>query len=466
MIDSSVGNFAGKCDPPLFQVHTFGCKVNTYDSGLIQKNFKQSELKLDPKIKIHVLNTCAVTAEATKEAVRTIRRIKATEPFATVVVTGCGAQVDTEAFRNLPGADLVIANSHKGLLPQILDQYFKGELKEKVFKSNIFRKEDLEMGGGEEASHTRSFLKIQDGCNSFCTYCVIPFARGKSRSLPVVELIKRIQQLSAAQVQETVLTGVHIGDYEFGLEKLVRQLLDKTTMPRFRLSSLEPVEVTEELLDLYQNARMCAHFHMSIQSAETETLSHMKRKYTASDVAKSLLEIQEKVPSAFVGMDVIAGFPTETEEQFEKTYALLAELPWTRLHVFPYSERPGTRAAAFAETVPWEIRLKRAQKLRELSLHRYQSQALKQVGLSKQVLLLSKGYKRKAPQDFARGLSRDYWPVKLHTSSPHQLQDNLQEKESLVSEAEILVRITGYEHSPQKMEGVLVGERVLNEGAL
>lgn len=432
-----------------FQFHTFGCKVNTYDTGLLQKNLQKYEapLKLEANC-IHVLNTCAVTAEATKEAVRMIRRIKSKEPLATVVVTGCAAQVDTESFRDLPGADLVVANSHKGLLPQILDQFFKGEVKDKVYKSNIFRKEDLEMGGGEEQTHTRSFLKIQDGCNSFCTYCIIPYARGKSRSIPVKELIKRVQELEAQGVQEVVLTGVHIGDYEdevlgqkLGLEDMVAELLKKTKMPRFRLSSLEPVEVTEKLLDLYDNERMCKHFHMSIQSGETETLHHMKRKYTQEDVVRSLNRIAERVPGAFVGMDVIAGFPTETEEQFEQTFKTLAETPWTRLHVFPYSERPGTRAAAIEAQVPWNERLKRAQKLRELSLHRYQAEGLKQSGLRKKVLILKN---QKSSEGFT-GLSRDYWPVKI----------NIEKHTGVEAGQEVEMIVQGFHQNPQKMDGWL-----------
>lgn len=426
-----------------FQVHTFGCKVNTYDSGLLQKNLGGSDLKLDPNTKIHVLNTCAVTAEATKEAVRMIRRIKSKEPLATVVVTGCAAQVDTGSFSDLPGADLVVANSHKGLLPQILDQYFKGEIKDKVFKSNIFRKEDLEMGGGEEISHTRSFLKIQDGCNSFCTYCIIPYARGKSRSIPIMELARRINEVHSKGVNEVVLTGVHIGDYEDsgrGLEDLIEQLLLKTKMPRFRLSSLEPVELTDRLVGLYQESRLCPHFHMSIQSAETETLHQMKRKYTQEDVRTSLLKIEKKVPGAFVGMDVITGFPTETEAQFEDTFATLADLPWTRIHVFPYSERTGTRAAAMEVSVPWAERLKRAQKLRELSLHRYQSEALKQKNSVKKVLILKNGR--------AQGLSRDYWNIKIAADTFANLQAG----------REIEMKISGYEHDPKHMEGLLTGE--------
>lgn len=437
-----------------YQVHTFGCKVNTYDSGLIQKNLNGAGyefVKMDPDTKVHVLNTCAVTAEATKEAVRYIRRLKVKDPFCTVVVTGCAAQVDTGAFENLPGADLVVANSHKGLLPDLLAKFYRGDLEKKTWKSNIFRKDDLEMGGGEEKNHTRAFLKIQDGCNSFCTYCIIPYARGKSRSIPVSEIVKRVNELYAEGSRECVLTGVHIGDYEdeyrgqkYGLEDLISEILLKTKMPRFRLASLEPVEVTEKLLDLYQDPRMCPHFHMSIQSANSDVLKNMKRNYGQDEVIHSLKRIQERVPGAFVGMDVIVGFPTETKEQFEDTYATLAALPWSKIHVFPYSERQGTRAAVMESSVSKEERARRATKLRELSLQRYELQAQAQIGKVKKALIL-KGVARGG-----QGLTEDYWPVDI-TGADAFLE--------AWSGQEILVKVSGYDHSnKQHMEGHLVAE--------
>ncbi len=432
-----------------FIVHTFGCKVNTYDTGLIQKNlsangFNQvSDLKKSPPI--HILNTCAVTGEATLQAVRMIRKIKSKEPLATVVVTGCAAQVDTGAFENLPGADLVVANSHKGMLPQIMDRYFKRESTQKVFKSNIFKKDDLEYGGGEELSHTRSFLKIQDGCNSFCTFCIIPFARGKSRSIPIRQLVERINELEAAGIKEVVLTGVHIGDYEdaaFHLNDLLKAVLQKTAMPRIRLSSLEPIELSGQLLALFSDERLCPHFHMSIQSADTEVLAAMKRKYTETEVRDSLGLIRERVGHAFVGMDVIAGFPTETDEQFENTYKILSETPWTRLHVFPYSERQGTRAGTFTQ-VPMMKRKERARLLRELSLHRLQSEALKQVGSVKKVLVLKKYHSAQ------QGISRDYWNLNLNlTMAEHELFRN----------TEVSVRVEGV--VPQDSDVLLIGTRV------
>lgn len=398
-----------------FQVHTFGCKVNTYDTGLLQKNLQgQGYQSVEAEPRIHVLNTCAVTAEATKQAVRYIRRLKVKDPFCTVVVTGCAAQVDTGAFENLPGADLVVANSHKGHLPELLGKYFKGDLQEKVFKSNIFKKEELEAGGGIEKAHTRTFLKIQDGCNSFCTYCIIPYARGKSRSIPIANLVARVNDLYAEGVREAVLTGVHIGDYEDVirgevkvLEDLIETLLAKTKMPRFRLSSLEPVEVTPRLLELYKDERMCAHFHMSIQSANTAVLDKMKRKYTQGHVQESLLNIVKHVKNPFIGMDVIVGFPTETLAQFDDTVSALKDLPWTKIHVFPFSERPGTRAVTYTETVPLQERQRRASVLRELSLSRFEAEGRAQVGQLKKTLVLKNAGKA------AQTLSRDYWPVQI-----------------------------------------------------
>ncbi len=423
-----------------FVVHTFGCKVNTYDTGLIQKNLSAYGFKSNTDKKsataVHVLNTCAVTAEATQQAVRLIRRIKAHQPLATVVVTGCAAQVDTGAFENLPGANLVVANSHKGMLPQLLDQYFKGEIKEKVFKSNIFKKEDLEIGGGEELQHTRSFLKIQDGCNSFCTFCIIPYARGKSRSIPIAQLVHKINELVKDGVKEVVLTGVHIGDYEdqtFSgvkvIEDLVESVLTKTKMPRIRLSSLEPIELSPRLLDLYENDRLCPHFHMSIQSADTEVLAQMKRKYTETQVRDSLHAIEKKLSNAYVGMDVIAGFPSETDEQFENTYKVLSETPWTRLHVFPYSERQGTRASVLPQ-LSMSKRKERASRLRELSLHREQAEALKQIGTLKKALVLNK------LMTSGQALSRDYWSIDLGLN---------EETHASLKNTEVLVKITSVE---------------------
>lgn len=386
------------------QIHTYGCKVNTYDSGLLQGRLVRAGFELSDEPRVHVLNTCAVTAEATREAVRQARRLKIRDPHCMVVVTGCAAQVDTEQFSHLPGVDLVIANSHKGQLGELIRRYRAGELVERVYKSNIFKKEDLEPGGGIEAEHTRAFLKIQDGCNSFCTFCVIPFARGKSRSLSIQDIVGRVRELLAGGVQEVVLTGVHIGDYEDGearLEDLVQAVLERTSLQRLRLTSLEPPEVTPRLLALFADPRLCAHFHMSIQSANSKVLKDMKRQYTAEAVESALLAIAGQVPDAFVGMDVIAGFPGETEDEFVDSLERLGRLPWTRLHVFPYSARPGTFAARRQDAISAADIKRRAAVLRHLSEVRLSEMAEKQVGQIKLGLTLKDG----------RALSRDFWNV-------------------------------------------------------
>ena len=433
-----------------FELKTFGCKVNTYDSGLLQKRLHMAGFVHDPEEpSVYILNSCAVTAEATKEVLRQARKIKSKNPLATVVLTGCAAQVDGLLIDEVPAVDLVIANSHKNDLEEILKKYFRGELKDKVFRSNIFRNEELGEGGGQELSHTRSYLKIQDGCNSFCSFCVIPFARGKSRSLTVPMIIDRLRELEAQGSNEVVLTGVHIGDYcddqtyggPFKLDDLVEQVLNQTKISRIRLTSLEPIEITEKLMDLFKNPKLCPHFHMSLQSLSTPVLEGMRRNYTSEEVKNSLLWIASEYPGAFVGLDVIVGFPGETEELFEETYSNLKEWPWTRIHVFPYSERNGTRANEMSGVVPIVERKRRAKLLRELSQERYDLHAVKQVGLEKEVLLL------KNREDFVQSLSHDYWDVFVEGKEeiePGQLR---------------AVKIKGYERASQnRMNGFLVGE--------
>ena len=391
-----------------FSIETLGCKVNSYDTGLIQKNLLKEGFSYE-QVSPHViiLNTCAVTSEATKEALRWVRKKRRQQPQAKIVLTGCAAQVDTEILTET-GADLIIANSHKSSLANIIKNKVYNFTSQRVYKSNIFKKEELEGGGGKEFSHTRSFLKIQDGCNSFCTFCVIPFARGKSRSLPLQELTERVLELYEDGIREVVLTGVHIGDYKEGLEKLVEALLVHTPMPRLRLSSLEPIELTDRLLELFSSEQMCKHFHMSIQSASDSVLKAMKRKYSAQDVTRIFHKIHQKFPEAFVGMDVISGFPSETEEHFLETYKNLKTSPWSFAHVFPYSPRPGTYSSRLKGHQRSEI-VMRAKRLRHLSEEKFQKKAQEQIGTSKKVLVL----KESSSQKKKMGLSRDYWKVSL-----------------------------------------------------
>ena len=363
--------------------------------------------------KITVLNTCAVTHKAGKEALRMAGKLKREDPENLVIVTGCGAQADTELYEKSKSVDLIIGNSHRENLPDILKGFLKSpteKTNQKTFKSNIFKTSSIYSGSVlPEWDRTRVFLKIQDGCNSFCTFCIIPFARGKSRSLKINDIVCKANNLTEQEdIKEIVLTGVHIGDYqdeEKDLGDLIQALLSKTQLKRIRLSSLEPVEITDKLLNCYQEERVCPHFHLSIQSASSSVLQSMKRKYGRKEVEKSFHIIADKVPCAFVGMDLIAGFPSETQTDFEETYAVLKETPWTKIHVFPYSPRPGTFSIRHKGLPRPEI-LKRASFFRRLSDFRYKRKTQQQVGTKKKVLLFK--------TDNQKGLSRDYWNVHIN----------------------------------------------------
>jgi threonylcarbamoyladenosine tRNA methylthiotransferase MtaB len=465
-----------------FKIITHGCKVNTYDSGLLEKRFKASAFfsaqEQGPAHMVYIINTCAVTAEATKESAREVRKLKSKFPDSTVVVAGCGAQVDGAVYDDMPGADLVIGNSHKGQIESILDRYFKGQIDQKVFRSNIFHKEDLESEGGHESSHTRAFVKVQDGCNSFCSYCVIPFARGKSRSISIETLVEKINGLVSAGTAEVVLSGVHIADYEsgggLGLTDLVKAILNQTELSRLRISSLEPKELSDELLELYQDPRLCPHFHLSVQSASDPVLRAMGRHYLSQDVSNVLSKIYAKLPGAFVGIDIIAGFPIETETEFLQTFEFLSQHPWTRLHVFPYSERPGTKALKLDANVPVATRQARATRLRMLSAERYTKTAQLQIGKSLPALMLRAGGAKKAADIEATSsglvhdisfsdpgyfelLTNSYWRVRIPTESV--ATENMGRSDAFRAGRVHRVKVVGIE--PQlasRMDLILTGE--------
>ena len=392
---------------PTFKLKTFGCKVNYYDSLLIKKQLQN----LNQKKNIFILNSCAVTAQAGKDIRKEAKKIKNSHPDSLIVVTGCGAQVETELYEKTKSVDLVVGNSRKKDLKEILEK-FHHKQKNKVFKSNIFKSSFLYKDFiSPDEDRTRAFLKIQDGCNSFCTFCIIPFARGKSNNIPSDFIAEAIHKLEDEGIKEVVLTGVHIGDYQDKnkkLEDLIAFLLKKTKIPRIRLTSLEPIEITDKLLDCYKDERICPHFHISLQSASSSVLNLMKRKYTKKDVEMSFQKIAKQIPQAFIGMDVIVGFPSETQENFEETYALLKDQAWTNIHVFPYSPRKGTYASKYKPLPQTEI-IKRASLLRHLSDTRFSKHIEKQKQTYKKVLLFKKNNEH--------SLSRDYWRVQVPPSS-------------------------------------------------
>ena len=257
------------------QIKNFGCKLNHYDSLLIKKQLKGFKPATIKGKSLFILNSCTVTAQAGRTVRKEAEKIKKSHPESLLVVTGCGAQTETELYAHSKFVDLVVGNSDKGRLREIIEGF---SAKSKVFKSNIFKSKDLFSGFVSPAEdRTRAFVKIQDGCDSFCTFCIIPFARGRSQSVGSDFIVSALKRLEKKGIKEAVLTGVHIGDYQdagIDLPRLLCLLLEKTHIPRIRLSSLEPVEITDQLLDCYKDERLCPHFHISLQSASSSVLKN------------------------------------------------------------------------------------------------------------------------------------------------------------------------------------------------
>ncbi len=403
---------------------TLGCKANLSDSQSIEQDLQSqgwapvegttgSEEK--PQVDLCIINSCTVTNEADRQTRRLAARLSRENPGAKVVVTGCAAEVDPVALSNAQGVDAVVGNQNK---TQLVDLIINSHLFEQ--RSTLTQPDSKILGSVQSyesilskhpldrewppanaaflpsptqlqgfSEKTRAFLKIQEGCNSFCTYCIIPYGRGPSRSLSSDEVIRQVKVLIGEGIQEVVITGTNIGDYgldsnlssvksstpiPFVLDDLLESILTQTSLERLRVSSLDPTEITPRILDLMRSEpRFCPHFHVSLQSPHSRILRLMKRKYSFEHVESCLFKIAQtsSLPGgAFVGMDVIAGFPGESDDEFEWTYRALESLPWSRLHVFPYSERTGTPATRLPHSVPRSTRIQRSKKLSQLSMTR------------------------------------------------------------------------------------------------
>lgn len=384
-----------------FSVKTFGCKANLSDSQQIEAEL--IELGMQPthdSPELLVFNSCAVTDQAEKELKYAIRKAKRENPEAQILVTGCSAEINPSRWEKMDEVKWTIGNQDKAQFAAVLqkrslaekrlgavsdyDQFLSRHPMDREWpvEANAFSRNSLSKI--QISKRHRAFIKIQEGCNSFCTFCIIPYGRGPSRSLPENEVIEQINGLHSEGFREIVFTGTNIGEYGTDLDttqnkgdgftKLLKSVLKNTSIERMRLSSLDPLEITDELLELVsQETRICPHFHVSLQSPHSEILRKMKRHYSSADSERTLKKIQkvkETRQSVFVGMDVITGFPGETQEIFAESQALLSDWPWTRLHVFPYSERKGTPATRLPGSVPWAERLERAKILNELSQKR------------------------------------------------------------------------------------------------
>lgn len=356
-------------------VATLGCKVNQYDTATIETRLRGDGCTIvafEPGADVYIVNSCTVTDRADAESRQLARRARRFNPAARVIMTGCFAQVNPHGAA-IPEVDHVVGLNR---LPDVL-RAVRGEMAaagERVAVDDLRTARQVKTLGAEAfTGQTRAFLKIQEGCDLFCTFCIVPFSRGRSRSVPPRQVLEQLQNLAARGFQEVVLTGVHLGGYgpdvdpPISLCDLLEMVLEQPPVPRIRLSSIDPPEVTSRLLDLVQRfPALCPHLHIPVQAGTDEVLRRMRRKYDTQLLRDLGAEIRSRLPTAAIGTDVIAGFPGESDAEFEEGLALLDALPLTYFHVFPYSRRSGTTAAKLPDHVAAATIKRRAQRLRAL----------------------------------------------------------------------------------------------------
>lgn len=355
-------------------LYTLGCKLNFSESSSIARMFQEegfARVDFNDTPDVFVINTCSVTENADKKCKQLVKKAKKVNPAAFIAIIGCYAQLKPEEIAQIKGVNMVLGAAEKFKIVDYFNQQEKEEVA-KVYASKIKAANEF-VPSYSHGDRTRSFLKIQDGCDYFCTFCTIPLARGKSRNQSISETINVANEIASTNVKEVVLTGVNIGDFGQGkgsedFFQLIQQLDKIEGIERFRISSIEPNLLSNEIIDFVsQSAKFMPHFHIPLQSGSNKILKMMRRKYLKELYAERVARIKEKMPHACIGVDVIVGFPGETDEDFMETYRFLNELPVSYLHVFTYSERPNTTAIKLENPVSKEKRSERSKMLHILS---------------------------------------------------------------------------------------------------
>lgn len=396
---------------------TLGCKVNQYESAGLRQDLQAAGFRIVPfsdSAGIYVINTCTVTARADDESRQLIRRANRINPEARIVVTGCYAQVASKEIAGLPGVALVAGNVEKKDIPAFLEVIGSGG--EMIRVSDIRRCRTIaDWNAVSLSGRTRAFLRIQDGCDSFCSYCIVPLARGPGRSLPEEKVLEETASLADSGYREIVLSGIHLGLYGLDLPHpgslpgLLRKIETQGRLARIRLSSIEPLEVTPEILSLFRESQiLCRHLHIPLQSGDDGILRRMGRHYTGRQFKTVVECIVSTLPDAAIGLDVMAGFPGEGDKEFENTLNFIEGLPVAYLHVFPYSKRPGTAAADFSDQVKSEVKKRRAEILRSLGAEKRKRFNRRFIGRRLSVLVESA---RDRSTGFMKGFSDNYIPV-------------------------------------------------------
>ncbi len=397
-------------------ITTLGCKTNQFESAALHESFVAEGfcvVPFDEVADIYVINSCTVTARTDAESRRLVRRASRRNPAARVVVTGCYAQVAPDKLSVLPEVELVIGNQEKRGLAALLK---RAPGPDRVLVSEIDEKRKTEPLQLESfAEHTRAFLQVQNGCDSFCSYCIVPFARGRSRSVAPDEVLAGISRLTAQGFREVVLTGIHLGHYgrdlgpSVNLLHLLQEVKCRLPLRRLRLGSLEPLDISHELLSfLGSSSFVCPHLHVPLQSGSDSTLARMNRGYSGAYFRDLVERIVVALPDVCIGLDVIAGFPGETEAEFTSTMRLIEELPVGYLHVFPFSSRPGTKAAAMPGHLQSRVIKERAEELRVLGESKREAYHRRFVGREMDLLVMQQGR-----DGLCSGLSRNYLSVQF-----------------------------------------------------
>ena len=377
---------------------TLGCRVNQYDTDAMRGLFIQSgytPVDFDEKADIYVINTCSVTNMGERKSRQLIRKAKRTNEDAYIIVTGCYAQLAPEAIATIDGVNLVIGTNNRHRVVELVEQLESTEKQISIVR-NIMEQATFEEMPlyGNEIDKARAFMKIQEGCNNYCTFCIIPYTRGKLKSRRVEDIVKEAKRLVEHGYHEIVLTGIHLGNYGIellerpNLAHVVKALLEIPGLERIRLGSIESVEVSEELVDLMaKDPRFCTHLHLPLQAGSDHILKLMNRHYNLQEFKDLIARLRSRIPGLAITTDIIAGFPGETDEDFEETMRTVEEIGFTHIHAFPYSKREGTPAATMEDQVPEAVKKTRVALLNSLGQKGLQKFAEQMIGKPAEILI-------------------------------------------------------------------------------
>lgn len=421
---------------------TLGCKVNQTESEALGQLFRNDGYEVvgsSEEADVVVINTCTVTNTGDAKSRQVIRRMVKAHPDAFVVVMGCYAQTAPGEVLNIEGVDLVLGTQDRGKILELIDQV-KQEKQPKSSVHAIWKAvqfEELPLMEGE--SRTRATLKIQEGCNKFCTYCIIPYARGPVRSRVPANAIAEAEKLVAAGYKEIILTGIHTGAYgedlgeEWNLARLVKELANIEGLHRLRLSSIEPMEFTPELIDvILESPVVCPHLHIPLQSGSDSILTRMKRPYSVGEYKELIEKLYRLLPGIAITTDIIVGFPGETEEDFQNSLGVIQSCGFSGAHVFPYSKRKGTPAANYPDQLPNKIKEQRVKELMEVTKQNQAEYVRKFFGQPVEVLI-----ERVSPEGIATGHTQNYIQVHLPPKPNGQLWENGELVECVLEESHL-----------------------------